>query len=104
MEWYGVPRQWLHFGDEYQYLAFNNKGTGENRDLTTNTLGLSHFAFEVQNLEAIIKRLQVAGYDVAKNGAFSKHRKNVYFLDPNGYEVEFVEYLNDEPELRNLYE
>lgn len=104
MKWYGVPRKWLHFGDEYQYLAFNDKGTGQNRDLKTNTLGLSHFAFEVKNLDAMIHRLKEAGFDIAKSGADSQYRKNVYYLDPDGYEVEFVEYLADEPELRNLYE
>jgi hypothetical protein len=29
-------------------------------------------------------------------------RKNVYFVDPSGFEVEFVEYLSDLPEERNL--
>ena len=30
-EWYGKPRKWVHFGDDYQYLALNEFGEGENR-------------------------------------------------------------------------
>ncbi len=25
-EWYGKPRKWLHFGDDFQYIAFNDHG------------------------------------------------------------------------------
>jgi catechol 2,3-dioxygenase-like lactoylglutathione lyase family enzyme len=32
-EWYGKPRQWLHFEDDYQYLALSDHGEGENRIL-----------------------------------------------------------------------
>lgn len=101
--WYGTPRQWLHFGDDYQYLTFNDQGTGENRDLKTNQLGVAHFAFITNNLSALTKRLMLAGFDIYKSGAEEPHRKNAYFLDPDGLEVEFVEYLSDLPDERNLY-
>ena len=39
-EWYGTARNWLHFGDDYQYLAFNDNGEGENRDLQSMNVGL----------------------------------------------------------------
>ncbi len=100
-EWYGTMRNWLHFGDEYNYLTFNDQGTGDNRDLKTTQLGLAHFAFEVTDIARIIQRLVAAGYAIHKEGAESPFRKNIYFLDPNGFEVEFVEYLSDNPEERN---
>lgn len=103
-EWYGTFRHWLHFGDDYQYLTFNDNGLGENRNLESNNMGLSHFAFVTNNLDAVIKRLDEAGFSVDKSGAKAKFRKNCYYLDPNGYEVEFVEYLSDVPAQRNLYE
>ncbi|WP_068545220.1 VOC family protein [Thalassotalea crassostreae] len=99
--WYGTPRNWIHFGDEYQYLAFSDSATGENRDLESMNVGLSHFAFVTNNIESTIKRLRQAGYPVAKDGATSKFRKNFYCIDPSGYEVEFVEYLSDIPSERN---
>lgn len=100
--WYGTQRNWLHFGDEYNYLSLNDNGLGENRNLQSNDMGLSHFAYVTNNIEAAIKRLVDAGYPVAKQGADEPHRRNVYFFDPDGYEVEFVEYLSDIPHERNL--
>lgn len=101
-EWYGKSRNWLHFGDDYQYLTFNDNGEGENRDLAGHQVGLAHFAFVTHNLDAVIKRLTDAGFEIAKNGADEPHRRNIYFIDPDGFEVEFVEYLSDLPEERNL--
>jgi hypothetical protein len=57
----------------------------------------------VDDMAGVIGRLQTAGYEVAKDGAEDPYRKNVYFVDPGGYEVEFVEYLTDVPSLRNRY-
>lgn len=102
--WYGVSRQWLHLGDEFNYITFNDQGTGDNRDLMSNQLGLAHFGFETSNLEAVIERLSKAGFSIHKDGADSPFRRNVYFLDPSGFEVEFVEYLSDLPKERNQYD
>jgi catechol 2,3-dioxygenase-like lactoylglutathione lyase family enzyme len=101
-EWSGKPRTWVHFGDDYQYLVFGDNGEGENRDLSGHQVGLAHFAFVTSNLDALISRMADAGFPVAKNGADDIHRKNIYFYDPDGFEVEFVEYLSDLPIERNL--
>lgn len=99
--WYGKKRNWLHFGDDYQYLTFNDNGEGQNRDLQGHQLGLSHFAFVTNNINEVIKRLNAAGFSIKTQGSESKYRQNIYFLDPNGFEVEFVEYLSDLPNERN---
>lgn len=101
-DWYGQQRQWLHFGDDYQYITLNDNGVGDNRNLTGHQTGLAHFAFATNNIDAVITRLGEAGFTVAKNGADEPYRKNVYFIDPSGFEVEFVEYLADPPSLRNI--
>ncbi|NKB36002.1 MAG: VOC family protein [Gammaproteobacteria bacterium] len=101
-EWSGKPRNWVHFGDDYQYLAISDHGEGENRELAGFQVGLAHFAFVTSNLDAVIKRLEDAGFTIAKNGADDLWRKNIYFTDPAGFEVEFVEYLSDLPAERNL--
>jgi len=103
-EWYGKPRNWVHFGDDYQYLAFNDDGVGENRNLAGHQVGLAHFAFVTSDIEGIIARLAKAGFTVDKQGAEDAYRENVYYVDPNGYEVEFVQYLSDLPEQRNRYD
>ena len=101
-DWYGKQRIWIHFGDEYQYIALSDNGEGKNRDLEGHQVGLAHFAYVIDNLEALSNRLVEAGFEVDKDGADEPFRKNAYFIDPAGYEVEFVEYLSDIPEQRNL--
>ena len=100
-DWYGKPRKWLHFGDDYQYLTFNDNGVGDNRDLRGHQTGLAHFAFLTGNLDALVTRLSAAGFSIDHDGADEPYRRNVYYVDPNGFEVEFVEYLSDVPEQRN---
>jgi catechol-2,3-dioxygenase len=100
--WYGVDRNWIHFGDDYHYIAFNDEGSGHNRDLKSPLLGLAHFAYVTNNLNDVVERLKNAGYAVANLGATNQYRKNSYFIDPDGYEIEFVEYLSDLPTERTL--
>ncbi|MEJ6472856.1 VOC family protein [Pseudoalteromonas piscicida] len=100
-EWYGKARTWVHFGDDYHYIAFSDHGEGENRALEGHQVGLAHFAYVVQSTERVVNRLTEAGYQVDKVGSQHPHRKNVYFIDPAGYEIEFVEYLSDVPTQRN---
>ncbi|TGE83155.1 glyoxalase [Pseudoalteromonas sp. KS88] len=99
--WHGKPRQWLHFGDDYHYLALSDNGEHKNRDLTGHQVGLAHFAYVTNNIAAVIARLEQAGYSIDKPGAENPYRKNVYFIDPAGFEVEFVEYISDIPAQRN---
>jgi len=88
-EWSGKPRTWLHFGDDYQYLAGHQ-------------VGLAHIAFVTGNLDALIARLEAAGFSPAKSGADEPYRRNIYYIDPAGFELEFVQYLSDVPAQRNL--
>ncbi|MFT5481779.1 MAG: catechol 2,3-dioxygenase-like lactoylglutathione lyase family enzyme [Halieaceae bacterium] len=99
--WSGKPRKWVHFGDDHQYLTFNDNGVGEARGLGGHQPGLAHFAFVITNLDALIKRMEAAGFSVDKDGADEQWRKNVYYIDSDGFEVEFVEYLSDIPARRN---
>ncbi len=101
--WYGKPRNWLHFGDDESYITLNDNGEGENRDLTAHQPGLAHFGYETDNLDALVKRLSEAGFEAAKDGAGEPYRTNIYYIDPAGFEVEFVEYHSDLPEERNRY-
>ena len=100
-EWSGKNRKWLHLGDDYQYLTLNDNGEGKNRDLSGHVTGLAHFGFVTDNLDALMGRLTDAGYVVSSDGADEPYRRNVYFVDPDGFEVEFVQYLSDIPEERN---
>jgi extradiol dioxygenase family protein len=102
-DWYGHARNWIHFGDDYQYLTFNDNGTDENRDLKSHKIGLAHFAFVMDDIKGLITRLKQAGFAerIQYNG--DQYRGNVYYVDPSGYEIEFVQYYSDQPKLRNQY-
>lgn len=100
-EWYGKQRTWVHFGDDYHYLAMSDHGEGDNRKLEGHQVGLAHFAYVVKNIEALAKRMLEAGFEIDKIGSDHPFRKNMYFIDPDGFEVEFVEYLSDLPNERN---
>ena len=103
-KWYGHPRNWLHFGDDYTYLSLNDNGTGENKDLKKYQIGLAHFAFVSNDIRGIIARLAKVGYTPSLAYDGDNNRGSVYFVDPSGYEVEFVCYLRDDPQLRNIYQ
>jgi catechol 2,3-dioxygenase-like lactoylglutathione lyase family enzyme len=102
-EWHGKPRNWVHFGDDYQYIALNDNGEHNNRDLRGHQVGVAHFAFVTTDIKGMVERLAQAGFTVDKDGAEDDYRDNVYYLDPDGFEVEFVQYHNDLPQLRNRY-
>ncbi len=100
-KWSGKARNWLHFGDDYQYIALNDNGVGENRELAGHQIGLAHLAYVTDDIESVIQRLSDAGYQVSNNGDQQPHRRNVYYIAPSGLEIEFVQYFSDDPKLRN---
>ena len=108
-EWAGAPRRWLHIGDDDFYLTLNDftpgvgARAGRQRERDSTGLGLAHIGFEVASLDAVAARLQKAGYAPHHQGESHPHRRNLYFLDNEGLEFEFVEYLSDVPAERNLY-
>ncbi|MEQ9146455.1 MAG: VOC family protein [Parvibaculaceae bacterium] len=101
--WYGRERSWCHIGDDDYYITLNDGAEGENRDLKGHAPGLAHIGFSVDDSDAIRDRLVEAGYPVGIIGADHPYRKTVYFVDPAGFEFEFMEYLSDVPSEKNLY-
>ena len=94
-EWSGKARNWCHFGNDTIYLALADNAETAPRELAGHQAGLAHFAFEVNNLKAVTARLEIAGFNPHVRGPENPFRANIYFLDPDGLEIEFVEYLSD---------
>ena len=103
MNWRGHPRRWLHFGSDDDYITLNDGAVGENRELDGLTPGLAHIGIVVDDLNSVQQRLEAAGYPVDIEGAAHPHRRNLYFLDPAGFQFEFVEYLSAHASEKNLY-
>ena len=102
-KWHGKPRCWLHFGDDYLYLALSDHGDSDIRDNSGYQVGLSHFAFVTDELVKVTQRLKAAGFIGKQGDGTSGIRNNTYFVDADGYEIEFVEYLTEVVSRRNDY-
>ncbi|MGF1911392.1 VOC family protein [Vibrio kasasachensis] len=100
----GEQIQWFHVGDETFYLAIDSQGKGHMPYWTERFTGLNHLGFAVENLGETVERLQQAGFELDHWGAEHPHRKNVYYMDEHGIQVEFVEYFSQVAEERNDYE
>ena len=47
--------------------------------------------------------MTAAGYEDSTVRNVQPHRRRVYFLDPEGNDWEFIQYLSDDPALYNDY-
>lgn len=102
-EWYSKKRKWLHVGTDENYITLNEGSDDNNRDLKGHSPGLAHIGFAVDDVEGISNRLQAKGHEIATIGADHPHRKTLYFIDPAGFEFEFIQYLSEKPEEKNMY-
>ncbi|WDI32168.1 VOC family protein [Hyphococcus flavus] len=108
-EWAGVPRRWAHVGDDGNYLTLNEfkipeAAKGRHRDLKGAEPGLAHLGFEVTDIDAVMARLKDAGYAPDHLGEDHPHRRNIYYVNEEGLEFEFVEYSSTIPQEKNLYQ
>jgi len=104
----GMARQWVHVGDDDFYLALtaydlSPEEKGRQRDLNGAAPGLAHMGFEVPSLDDVVARLKASGFEPHHLGADHPHRRNIYYLDGEGLEFEFTEYLSRKPEEKNSY-
>jgi catechol 2,3-dioxygenase-like lactoylglutathione lyase family enzyme len=97
----GENSKWVHFGDDWQFLTFNQNSGADLRIKKDGDHGFGHMGYVVRALDALVMRLKGAGFEGHHYGAQNPYRKNMYFYDPSGLEVEFVEYLSDIPVERN---
>ena len=65
--------------------------------------GLNHLGFEVDDIEAVRRRLREAGYRESTVPNDHPHRRRIYFNDAEGNDWEFVQYLSHRAEDRNDY-
>ncbi|MCB9191328.1 MAG: VOC family protein [Flavobacteriales bacterium] len=97
-------RRWIHIGTEHSYLAVNEATIESDKNEAYSGVGFNHMGFVVDNVEAVGKRLLEAGYKRDYPLTEQKYRIRDYFIDTDGNEYEFIQYLSDKPEERNSYE
>tara|TARA_R110002096_G_scaffold305752_1_gene500605 strand:- start:240 stop:734 length:495 start_codon:yes stop_codon:yes gene_type:complete len=102
-QWSGKQRNWLHVGDENYYITLNDGAEGDMRDLSGHAPGLAHLGFAVDDVDAIVSRLESKGFFARIKDTEHPFRKTYYYVDPAGFEFEFMQYLSDKDEQRNQY-
>lgn len=80
-----------HVGDDHCYLALFQATASGTPDHDYLRPGVNHFGFVVDDLDESRRRLEHLGATVHLTGDYEPGRR-IYFLDPDGHEVELVEY------------
>jgi catechol 2,3-dioxygenase-like lactoylglutathione lyase family enzyme len=97
--------RWVHIGTDESYIALNASSADPAKPWTPymGMPGVNHLAYEVDDVEALRNRLGTAGYEDSTVSNKHPYRKRVYFLDPDGNDWEFIQYLSDDPKKRHDY-
>jgi hypothetical protein len=103
MDWYGKPMRWVHVGSDAHYIALQSGGEGPGVDWRGSATGIKHVGIVVPSLHAVVERLAAAGFALDHWGGETAHRKSVYFMLGDDFQLEFVEYRTPDPALRNVY-
>lgn len=98
--------RWVHIGTDDAYIALNQatEDPAENWTPYGGKPGLNHLGFEVDDVEAIHRRLREAGYRDSTYPNAHPHRRRIYFYDSEGNDWEFVQYFSECVTERNDYE
>ncbi|MHC4990108.1 MAG: VOC family protein [Planctomycetota bacterium] len=81
-----------HVGDGRHYIAmFEAPPTAARPSVSYDAVGLNHFGFVVDDLDAARRTLRELGV-AAHNEADYEPGRRLYFFDPDGIEVELVQY------------
>ena len=97
--------RWVHVGTNETYIALSPaSGEAEKRWAPYRGLpGVNHLGYEIDDAEALRRRLKSAGYRESTPANAHPHRKRVYFYDSEGNDWEFVQYFSQDPAERNDY-
>ena len=89
----GLPA--AHVGTERHYLALFQASESTIDDplprLDTSVPGFNHLGFVVEDMDAVVSRLRTLGVEPTTDDTYDPGR-HVYFLDPDGIEIELVQY------------
>jgi len=93
---------WIHVGDQDTYLSFRTSYEGQTEEQARAERVSNHMGIVVEDIEAVISRLKHIGSEVIQSK--HPHRARVYTRDPDGYEIEIVQYLSNKASEKNDYQ
>ncbi|MGV2831865.1 VOC family protein [Myxosarcina sp. GI1(2024)] len=89
-------RRWRHFENERIYIALNDAINGDRQQYLYEGIGINHIDFVIDDgkqLQETLKANKIEYYTL--ESLETKYR--IYVSDPDGNEIEFVEYTKDYP-------
>ena len=89
-----------HVGDDRCYLAMFQATESGAPDSDYGRPGINHFGFVVDDLDLVRRRLRAAGVQPHLEQDYEPGHR-LYFLDPDGIEVELVQYRSNEAPLQD---
>jgi catechol 2,3-dioxygenase-like lactoylglutathione lyase family enzyme len=97
--------RWIHVGIDETYIALTQSRVEPDKRWKPyqGVPGVNHLGYEIDDVEALRKRMTAAGYRESTLPNAHPFRRRVYFYDPEGNDWEFVQYLSDDPAKRNDY-
>lgn len=88
-------RSAAHVGSDAHYIslfqASEESMTDPQPELDTARPGFNHLGFIVEDMDVAIERLRIMGVTPKSDDSYDPGRQ-VYFLDPDGLEIELVQY------------
>jgi len=82
---------WRHFGNNQFYLALNEAENNIRHDYPYEGVGINHIGLVIDDGEKLKLMLEASGIEFyTLEAPETKHR--IYVSDPDGNEIEFVEY------------
>ncbi len=94
VRWQGATKDGTpaaHLGDERCYLALFEAPKPGRWSIDYEAVGFNHFGMVVDDLDAMKRRLGELGVEHGDEQDYEPGRR-VYFIDPDGIEVELVQY------------
>ena len=98
-------KKWCHLGTDTIYIAIEQSSAVEKPKAggESPAARINHVGFVVDDVAEVQRKAETAGY--ARNALVdeSPARRRLYVDDGSGLTWEFVEYLSDDPAVRNDY-
>ena len=99
--------RWAHVALGASYIALQEPHVGSDPTYCGRRykdFGVNHLGLVVDDLDAVIARLDAGGYRRGIPGEEHPHRRRVYYHDSSGMEWELVQYLSRHEEEMYSYE
>lgn len=91
-----VDRLGAHVGNDTSYLALFQATKPGDVENDYRRVGINHFGFVVDDLDEARRRIAQLGARIHLEGDYTPGRR-IYVFDPDGHEVELVEYSPASP-------